>query len=228
MFLTRRRPLVRGFPLAALSAAALAAFGQEPGLDPATKTRVEGDLAKIRQADANRKIAFLTYGTPQADLYMALQNFRDTRVKATLDAVQALFPVRAAMPKDRWKALVAPFAERPPQPLLAEEALKALPAVVPDEARRKPAEKALKELADTAKDVEDYRRGARKRVFDLLEKETSTLEDFVSVLAKYDDKQEKLDDRLAADTLALQRSLTAAEWQELVRRISRPPSGDTR
>jgi hypothetical protein len=217
--------LLRTTVLAALAAAVALAASAQPGLDPAVDARVKRDLETIHQADANRKIAFLTYGTPQADLYMALQNFRDMRVKATLDAVQALFPVRAAMPKDQWKALVTPLAERPAQPLLAEEALKALPSVVPDEARRKPAEKALEQLADAAKDVEDYRRDARKRVFDLLEKETSTLENFVSVLAKYDDKQAKLDDRLAADTLALHQALTAAEWQELVRRISKPAGG---
>ncbi len=216
----------RTLTLATLSAlavmAAAPATGQPAGLDPAVDARVKTDLEAIRQADANRKLAFLRRGTPDAERFQILQESRDVRTRASLDAVQALFPVRASMPKDPWKALVSQLAAQPPHTLLAEQALKELPAVVPDEARRKPAEKALKDLLSAAKDSDDDRVAGRKNVFALLEKPTSTLEDFVTVLAKYSDKQAKLDDKLVAASDALQQALTEAEWQELVRRLSKP------
>jgi len=223
--MNRRRTLI----LTVLSALAVTVAGparaQSAGLDPAVDARVKTDFEAIRQADANRKLAFLRQDTPDAARYQILQEARDVRTRASLDAVQALFPVRASMPKDAWKALVAQLAAQPPHALLAEQALKELPAVVPDETRRKPAEKALKELVSAAKDSDDDRQAGRKKVFELLEKPTSTLEDFVTVLAKYSDKQAKLDDKLVAASDALQRALNEAEWQELVRRLSKPAAG---
>ena len=223
--MNRRRTLI----LAVLPALAVTVAGparaQSAGLDPAVDARVKTDFEAIRQADANRKLAFLRQDTPDAARYQILQEARDVRTRASLDAVQALFPVRASMAKDPWKALVAQLAVQPPHALLAEQALKELPAVVPDETRRKPAEKALKELVSAAKDNDDDREAGRKKIFALLEKPTSTLEDFVTVLAKYSDKQAKLDDKLVAASDVLQRALNEAEWQELVRRISKPVAG---
>ena len=120
---------------------------------------------------------------------------------------------------------LAQLATQPTHPIIAEEALKELPAVVPDAARRQPAEKALKDLVSAAKDNEDYRQDGRKKFFALLDKPTSTLEDFVTVLAKWNDKQAKLDDKFVSATDALQKALTEAEWQELVRRLSKPAGG---
>ena len=58
----------RFFFLAAFSALALTAAAQVPalqtGLDPAVDARVKADLETIRKADANRKTAFLTGGSP--------------------------------------------------------------------------------------------------------------------------------------------------------------------
>jgi len=213
----------------AFSALALTAAAQVPalqtGLDPAVDARVKADLETIRKADANRKTAFLTWGSPKAERYQILQQFRDTRVKASMDAVEALVPFRKSMPLDQWKTVVSQVAAQTPEPLLAEKALKELPSVVPDETRRKPAEKALKELLSAVEKNEKEREKGRNKIFALLEKPASTREDFVSVLAKFGDAQAELDDKLVAASDALQKSMTEAEWQELVRRVSPPPPG---
>ncbi len=121
---------------------------------------------------------------------------------------------------------MAQLAEQPTHPLLAEEALKQLPEVVPDAARRQPAEKALKEprRAPRRTTRTTGRTGGRSSSRSSTTR-TSNLEDFVSVLAKWDDKQAKLDDKLVESSGALQQALSEAEWQELVRRISKPVAG---
>jgi hypothetical protein len=219
----------RSLFLAGLSALALTAAAPAPafqgGLDPAVDARVNADLDTIRKADASRKAAFLTWGSPKAERYQILQQFRDTRVKASMDAVEALVPFRTSMPKDRWKSVVSHVAAQTPEPLLAEKARKELPAVVPDETRRKPAEKALKDLMSAVEKTESEREKGRQKFFALLEKPTSTREEFVSVLAKFGDQQAELDDKLVAASDALQQALTEAEWRELVRRVSPPPPG---
>jgi len=218
---------IRYLFLAAFSALAVSAPAPalQTGLDPAVDARVNADLETIRKADANRKAAFLTWGSPKAERYQILQQFRDTRVKASMDAVEALVPFRTSMPLDRWKAVVSHVAAQTPEPLLAEKALKELPAVVPDETRRKPAEKALKDLMSAVEKNEKEREKGRQKFFALLEKPTSTREEFVSVLAKFGDHQAELDDKLVAASDALQQALTEAEWRELVRRVSPPPTG---
>lgn len=222
-----RRPLdPRGVLLAALSAAVLAvlpALAQEAGLDPATKDRVEKATAMIQLAAAQRKSTFLAYGRPAADRYMALQEFRDKRRRAVLDAAEALLAVRASFPKDQWKALVEQLAAGGPMPLLVERAQKELPTVVPDAARRAPAEKALSDLAGAIKKDEKERESARKKFFSLLEKEKSSGDDFISRLESFGNAEEKLDTAIAEGTGAVQAALTQAEWAELVRRISDPP-----
>ncbi len=102
--MNRRRTLTLADLSSARGRGRRPAPAQPAGLDPAVDARVKADFETIRQADANRKIAFLTWRTPDAERYQMLQQFRDTRVKASLDAVQALFPVRASTPKDVWKA----------------------------------------------------------------------------------------------------------------------------
>ena len=215
--------------LAAFSVLAVTAASPAPalqaGLDPAVDARVKADLETIRKADANRKTAFLTWGSPKAERYQILQQFRDTRVKASMDAVEALVPFRKSMPLDQWKTVVSQVAAQTPEPLLAEKALKELPSVVPDETRRKPAEKALKELLSAVEKNEKEREKGRNKIFALLEKPTSNREEFISVLAKFGDAQAELDDKLVAASDALQKSMTEAEWQELVRRVSPPPPG---
>jgi hypothetical protein len=219
----------RFLSLAAFSALAVTAAAQAPaleaGLDPAVDARVKSDLDTIRKADANRKTAFLTWGSPKAERYQILQQFRDTRVKASMDAVEALVPFRTSMPKDQWKTVVSHVAAQTPEPLLAEKALKELPAVVPDGTRRKPAEKALKDLVSAVEKNEKEREKGRQKFFSLLEKPTSNREEFVSVLAKFGDAQADLDDKLVEASDALQQALTQTEWQELVRRVSPPQPG---
>ena len=212
-----------GFVLAAVLAAAIPASAQTVGLDPATQDRFDKATAMIQLALAQRKSVFLTYGASQADRYMALQEFRDKRRRATLDAAEALLAVRGSFPKDQWKALVEQLAAGGPVPLLVERAQKELPAVVPDAARRAPAEKALLDLATVIKKDEKERESARKKFFSLLEKEKSTSDDFISRLESFGNAEEKLDKGIAEGAGAVQAALTQAEWDELVRRISRPP-----
>jgi hypothetical protein len=220
----RRSLFLRGVCLTTLVAGGISAFAQEQGLDPATKDRVEKAAAMIQLAAAQRKSVFLTYGGPTADRYMALQEFRDRRRKAVLDAAEALLAVRGSFPKDQWKALVEQLAAGGSMPLLVERARKELPAVIPDAARRAPAEKALSDLAGAIRKGEKERESARKKFFSLLEKEKSTRDDFISRLESFNNAEEKLDDRIAEGAGAVQAALTPAEWAELVRRISSPPA----
>jgi hypothetical protein len=217
-----RRVFLPRICLATIVAAGTCAFGQEPGLDPATEARVERDLAKIRQAEAERKSVFLTYGSTLAERYQNLQEFRDRRRLAALDAAEALLAVRGSFPKDRWKALVVQVASGGSEPLLVERARKELSSVVTDEARFKDAEKALDELSDAVEKNARDRESGRKKFLSLLEKESSTRDDFVTALQHFDAAQAKLDDKIAQSTGALQQALTEAEWAELLRKISSP------
>ena len=189
--------------LTLLSVGALSAHAQEGGLDPATESRVGADLELIRQADVERKSIFLTWGSSQADRYRNLQEFRDRRRLAALDAAEALLAVRGSFPKERWKTLVEQVAASGSEPLLVGRAQKELPAVVTDEARRKPAEKALKVLASAVEKNARERESGRKKFLSLLEKQNSTRDDFVSKLASFDEAQSKLDDKIAERTGAL-------------------------
>ena len=226
LILRGRSSLVRCFCLTALAAGAIPARAQEGGLDPATESRVKRDLALIRQADAERKSVFLTYGSSTADRYRNLQEFRDRRRKAALDAAEALLAVRGSFPKERWTSLVEQVAAQGAEPLLVERARTELPAVVTDEARRQTAGKALKELADAVEKNARDRASGRKKFLSILGKQGTTRDDVVSKLVSFDEGQSKLDDKLAESAGALQQALTEAEWAELVRRISGPPGDD--
>ena len=212
--------------LAALLGAPLPARAQAAALDPATQDRFDKAAAAIQLAAAQRKAAFLTYGTPSADRYMALQEFRDKRRRATLDAAEALLAVRGSFPKDQWRALVERLAAGGPMPLLVERAQKELPAVVPDAARRAPAEKALQDLAKAVQKDESERESARKKFFSLFEKEKSSSDYFISRLESFGNSEEKLDKAIAEGTGAVQAAMSRTEWDDLVRRISGPPSGN--
>lgn len=217
----------RSLGLAALFAAAISGFAQPGGLDPATQARVERAVATIRQADAERKSVFLTYGSTQADQYIALEKFRRTRRLATLDAVEALIAVRGDFPKDQWKTLVTQFSANGPEPMIFEGVKKEIPSIVTEPARREAADKALKEMGSVVERNSSDRESARKDLFRLLEKQSSTRDDFVSGIEKFDKAQAKLDDRFAASIAALQRALTLAEWDSLVQRISPVPAGNS-
>ena len=220
----KKQPLILATPfLVALLGAPLPARAQATGLDPATQDRFDKAAAAIQLAAAQRKTAFLTYGTPSADRYMALQEFRDKRRRATMDAAEALLAVRGSFAKEQWKSLVEQLAAGGPVPLLVERAQKELPAVVPDAARRAPAEKALLDLVTAIRKDEKERESARKKFFSLLEKEKSSSDDFISRLESFGNAEEKLDKGIAEGAGAVQAAMTREEWDELVRRISRAP-----
>jgi hypothetical protein len=215
----------RALGLAALFTAAISAPAQQGGLDPATQGSVDNAIATIRRADAQRKSVFLTRGTSSADRFMALEQFRATRRKATLGAAEALLSVRGSFPKDAWKTLVSHLSEGGSMPRLVDQAKTVLPGVVADETRRATAVKALEDLAGAIKKDESERESGRKKFFSLLEKQSSTSDDFISSLEKFNDAQAKLDDRIVQGMGALEQALTPAEWDDLIRRISRPPVG---
>ncbi len=215
---TAFRPLA----LVAFLAAVTSAAAQTPGLDAATQARVDEAVATIRQADAQRRSVFLTRGTSSADRFMTLEQFRATRRKATLAAAEALLAVRGSFPKEAWKTLVGHLSGGGSMPRLVDQAKKELPAVVADETRRTAAVKALEELASAIRKDESERESGRKKFFSLLEKQSSTSDDFISSLEKFNDSQAKLDDKIVQNVGALEQALTPAEWDELVRRISAP------
>ncbi|MFI5182348.1 MAG: hypothetical protein ACHQPI_13255 [Thermoanaerobaculia bacterium] len=213
---------LRGTSLAAILAASTPLLGFPGGLDPATQARVTASVKTIREADVYRKSVFLTWGTTPADRYRTLEQFRATRRKASLEAAEALLSVRGSFPKEEWKTLVIHLSDVGGLPVIVEQAQKELAVVVKDEAHRKPAELALAELVTAVKKDQADRESARKKFFSLLEKQSSSRDDFVSGLEKFNDAQAKLDDKIVKSTGDLQSALTSEEWAELVRRISRP------
>jgi hypothetical protein len=212
----------RRITLPALLAAATALPGLAAGLDPATEARLAAAKETIRQADEARRSVLLARGTEQGDRFRALNEFRDRRRKAVLDAAEALLAVRGTVPKEEWKSVVAQIGAGGGMPFLAEQAQKELPAVVADPARRASADKTLGELADAIRKHGADPASARKKFLSLLEKKSSTRDDFISGLEKITDAQEKLDEKAVNGVVNLQRTLTPEEWDELVRRLATP------
>jgi hypothetical protein len=208
--------------LSALLAATTAFPGLGAGLDPATQARLAADKEAIRQADASRRAVLLTRGTEQGDRNRALEDFRDRRRKAVLDAVEALLAVRATVPKDEWKAIVAQVGAGGGMPFLAEKAQKELPAVVSDPARRASADKTLADLAAALKKQGADPDSAGQKFLSLLDKKNSTKDDFITAMEKLTAAQEKLDQKVLDGLSNLQRTLTPEEWDELVRRLAAP------
>lgn len=208
--------------LSALIAATTAFPGLAAGLDPATQARLAADKEAIRQADASRRSVLLTRGTDQGERNRALEDFRDRRRKAVLDAVEALLAVRATVPKEEWKAIVAQVGAGGGMPFLAGKAQKELPAVVLDPARRASADKTLADLAAALKKQGADPNSAGQRFLSLLEKKNSTKDDFITAMEKLTAAQEKLDQRVTDGISNLQRTLTPEEWDELVRRLAAP------
>jgi hypothetical protein len=212
----------RRMVLPALLAATTALPGFAAGLDAATEARLAADKQAIRQADESRRAVLLTRGTEQGDRNRALEDFRDRRRKAVLDAVEALLAVRATVPKDEWKAIVAQVGAGSGMPFLAEKAQKVLPAVVSDPARRASADKTLADLAAALKKQGADPESAGQRFLSLLEKKNSTKDDFITGMEKVTAAQEKLDQKVLDGLSNLQRTLTPEEWDELVRRLAAP------
>jgi hypothetical protein len=212
----------RRMALSALLAATTAFPGLAAGLDPATQARLAADKEAIRQADASRRAVLLTRGTEQGDRTRALEDFRDRRRKAVLDAVEALLAVRATVPKDEWKAIVAQVGAGGGMPFLAEKAQKELPAVVSDPARRASADKTLADLAAALKKQGADPDSAGQKFLSLLDKKNSTKDDFITAMEKLTAAQEKLDQKVMDGLSNLQRTLTPEEWDELVRRLAAP------
>jgi hypothetical protein len=206
--------------LPALLAASTALPGLAAGLDAATDARLAADKDAIRKADASRRSVLLTRGTEQGDRNRALNEFRDQRRKAVLDASEALLAVRSSFPKDEWNAIVAQLGAGGGMPFLAEQARKELPAVVADPARAASADKTLADLAAAIRKHGTDPGSATKKFLALLEKKSSTRDDFISGLEKITEAQEKLDDKVLDAVSNLQRTLTPAEWDELVRRLA--------
>lgn len=212
----------RSITLSALLAASTALPGLAAGLDPAVEARLAADKDAIRQADAARRSVLLARGTEQGDRFRALGEFRDRRRKAVLDAAEALLTVRGSVPKEEWKAIVAQIGAGGGMPFVAEQAQKELPAVVADPARRASADKTLADLASAIRKHGADPSSARQKFLSLLEKKSSTRDDFISGLEKITDAQEKLDEKAVNGVVNLQRTLTPEEWDELVRRLSAP------
>jgi hypothetical protein len=208
--------------LSALLAATTAFPGLAAGLDPATQARLAADKEAIRQAEASRRAVLLNRGTDQGERNRALEDFRDRRRKAVLDAVEALLAVRATVPKEEWKAIVAQVGASGGMPFLAEKAQKELPAVVSDPARRASADKTLGDLAAAIKKQSADPNSAGQKFLSLLEKKSSTKDDFITAMEKLTAAQEKLDQRVTDGIGNLQRTLTPEEWDELVRRLAAP------
>lgn len=212
----------RTLALSALLAAPAGIPVLAAGLDAATEARLAADKDALRKADEARREVLLARGTATGDRYRAMSEYRDRRRKALLDAAEALLAVRGSAPKEEWKAIVAQVAGTGGVPTLVDQISKELPTAVADPARRDAATKTLEDLSAAFRKHGADPESAQKKFLALLEKKSSTRDDFVSGLEKLAEAQEKLDDKVIDATGALQRTLTPEEWDGLLRRVSPP------
>jgi hypothetical protein len=212
-----------------LAAALLALFAALPArasLDPAVEARLAADRSAIRKADADRRAVLLSPSTDQGERTRALNEFRDQRRKAVVDAAEALLSVRASVPKEEWKAILDQAGGTGGgMPFMAEQAKKELPAVVADPGRRASADRILTDLAAAIRKKGADPVSARQKFMSLLEKKSSTRDDFVTALMKLTEAQEKLDETVLNGLGALQRTLAPPEWEELARRLAAAAGG---
>ena len=151
--------------LSALLAASTSLPLLAAGLDPATEARLAADREAIRKADASRRAVLLAPASEQGDRFRALNEFRDQRRKAVLDAAEALLAVRGAVPKEEWQSVVAQVGAGGGMPFLAEQVQKELPAVVAEPARRAAADKTVADLSAEIKKGRADPPSARKKFF---------------------------------------------------------------
>ncbi len=218
----------RRFALSALVAAAASTGALASGLDAATQARLSAALEEIREADASRRAVLLAPGSQQGDLNRALNDFRDRRRKAVLDAAEALLAVKGSFPKDEWKEIVARIEAAAGLPTAVDQARKELPAVVADPARRGAADKTLADLSAAFKKHGADPASARRKFLSLLEKKNVERDDFVSGMEKITAAQEDLDRKVVDSLGSLRRTLTPAEWDALAERLSAPAGAGAR
>ena len=196
--MNRRRTLT----LAILSAlAVIAAAARRPrqpaGLDPAVDARVKADFETIRQADANRKTRL-----PEAGALPTRSATRCSSSPATCASGPRSTPFRRSSPsaRRRRRTLEGRGGEArraAAAPLLAEQALKELPAVVPDAARRTAGREGAQEPPERREGQRrrpggrEGRRSSRSSRPDVERWRTSSASS-----RSGDDKQAKLDDKL--------------------------------
>ena len=155
------------------------------------------------------------------DRQLALNLFRDKRRKAALSAVDAMMKVRDLVTKKEWTGLWPEgyFIVVKPEPRLAERLPQVLPSVVTDPARLKQAQAVAADLAKATKADASAGKKARGRLEDLLEDYETRHDDFIELVNRLNDEQEKHDGAVIEASGKLQQLLAAEEWSALVKQL---------
>jgi len=189
-------------------------------LDGLPRWQAAGEAMKI--ADAELKAAFSSPTSSAGDRQLALNLFRDDRRKAAISAVDAMLKVRDLVSKKEWKGLWPEgyFVTEKPAPRLAERLPEALPSVVTDPARLKQAQAVAADLAKATKADVSAGKKARGRLEDLFADYDTLQDDFIELVNRLNDEQEKHDKAAIDASGKLQQLLTPEEWGALTKQLA--------
>lgn len=176
----------------------------------------------MKKADAELKAAFASATSSVGDRQLALNLFRDDRRKAAISAVDAMLKVRDLVSKKEWKGLWPEgyFVTEKPAPRLAERLPEALPSVVTDPARLKQAQAVAADLAKATKADVSAGKKARGRLEDLFADYDTLQDDFIELVNRLNDEQEKHDKAAIDASGKLQQLLTPEEWGALTKQLA--------
>ncbi len=176
----------------------------------------------MKKADAELKAAFASPTSSVGDRQLALNLFRDDRRKAAISAVDAMLKVRDLVSKKEWKGLWPEgyFVTEKPAPRLAERLPEALPSVVTDPARLKQAQAVAADLAKATKADVSAGKKARGRLEDLFADYDTLQDDFIELVNRLNDEQEKHDKAAIDASGKLQQLLTPEEWGALTKQLA--------
>lgn len=175
--------------------------------------------AAMKRAELELRETFTSPASSAADRRLALNLFRDDRRKAAVSAVDAMLKVRALVSEKEWKALWPDgyFVAEKPAPRLAERLPEALAAVVTDPARLGQAQAVAADLVKATKADVSAGKKARGRLEGLFSDYDTYRDNFIDLVNRLNDEQEKHDEAAIEASGKLRQVLTPEEWDALTR-----------
>lgn len=195
---------------------------QVVSLGRAFDAKREVSIETTRQAEARRRATFLDRSASPGDRQLSLNLFRDRRRKAANEAIEAFLAVRNLVSKKEWEAMWPSgyFAPAPEAPRLADELEKGLPGVVSDPARLRKAQDAAAALKKAVRTDAALGQKAKARLEDFFEDWDVPGDDFVELVNRLDEQQERNDRAVLEASARLQQVLTPEEWDALSRSLA--------
>jgi hypothetical protein len=181
--------------------------------------------AAMKRADAELKATFLSQASTVADRQLSLNVFRDDRRRAAISAADAIMKVRDLVSKKEWQGIWPEgyFTPATPGPPLSEKVQAALPSVVTDPARLKQAQDVAAALVKATRSDLSSGKKARARLEDLFENYDTFPDDFIDLVNKLNEDQERNDNAAIEAAGKLQAILTPGEWNALTKQLVPAP-----